>query len=191
MRINTNQSEKHFESRLLKIAWNLIRLNPIQSETSVQMNPNEYEVNFQSEWIRINPDTDWFPIRMNQCSDWISAIPNHSDICIRVNTNQYEPIRKTFWISFVEKSLKINTTQSDSIRDFCPNESERLRSKFSIGMNQNQSGHGLISNPNEPVFGLNQRYSESFRYLYPSQCESIRTNPKNILNLVCWKELEN
>ena len=61
--------------------------------------------------------------------------------------SQCESIRKTFWISFVVKRLKINPTQSDSIRDFYPNESEvNFQSKwlktnldtdwFSIQMNQ-------------------------------------------------------
>ena len=30
-------------------------------------------------------------------------------------------------------------------------------------------------------FRVNQNYSDSFRYLYLSQCESFRTNPKNVL----------
>ena len=30
-----------------------------------------------------------------------------------------------------------------------------------------------------------------FRYLYPSQCESFRTNPKNVLYLVWWKTVKN
>ena len=48
---------------------------------------------------------------------------------------------------------------------------------------------GKVSDGNS--FRANHTYSESFRYLYPSQCESIRTHPKNVLNLVCWKTLEN
>ena len=71
-------------------------------------------------------------------------IERNSDICIRVNANQSEPIRKTFWISFVEKCLKINPIEFDSIREFYPNESERIRSKFSIRMNHNQSEHWFI-----------------------------------------------
>ena len=37
----------------------------------------------------------------------------------------------------------------------------------------------------------NQNYSNSFRYLYPSQCESFRTNPKNVLYLTWWKAVKN
>ena len=33
--------------------------------------------------------------------------------------------------------------------------------------------------------------SELFRYMYPSQCESFRTNPKNVLYLVRWKKVKN
>ena len=39
-------------------------------------------------------------------------------------------------------------------------------------------------------FRVNQNYSDSFRYLYPSQCESFRTNPKNVLYLVWWKTVK-
>ena len=33
-------------------------------------------------------------------------------------------------------------------------------------------------------FQVNQNYSDSFRYLYPRQYESFRTNPKNVLYFV-------
>ena len=46
-----------------------------------------------------------------------------------------------------------------------------------------------VSNRNS--FRVNQNYSDSFRYLYPSQCESFRTNPKNVLYLVWWKSVIN
>ena len=45
---------------------------------------------------------------------------------------------------------------------FNPNESKRIRSKFSIRMNQNELEQGLIFNRNESVFGLNIRF-RSFR----------------------------
>ena len=35
------------------------------------------------------------------------ANQNYSDICIRANASQSEPIRKTFWISFVENAWKL------------------------------------------------------------------------------------
>ena len=41
------------------------------------------------------------------------------------------------------------------------------------------------------LFQANQNYSNSFRYLYPSQCESFRINPKNVLYLVWWKMVKN
>ena len=40
-------------------------------------------------------------------------------------------------------------------------------------------------------FRVNQNYFDSFRYLYPSQCESFQTNPKNVLYLVWWKTVKN
>ena len=40
-------------------------------------------------------------------------------------------------------------------------------------------------------FRVNQNYSDSSRYLYPSQCESFRINPKSILYLVWWKTVKN
>ena len=43
IRINPNQSEKRFESRLLKNAWKLIRPR----------------IDFQSEWISVWIDSDW------------------------------------------------------------------------------------------------------------------------------------
>ena len=46
-----------------------------------------------------------------------------------------------------------------------------------------------VSNWNS--FRVNQNYSDSVRYLYPSQCESFRTNPKNVLNLVWLKTVKN
>ena len=38
----------------------------------------------------------------------LKFIQNYSDICIGVNANHFEPIRKTFCISFDEKWSKIN-----------------------------------------------------------------------------------
>ena len=40
-------------------------------------------------------------------------------------------------------------------------------------------------------FLVNQNYSDSFRCPYPSQCESFRTNPKNVQYIVCWKTVKN
>ena len=40
-------------------------------------------------------------------------------------------------------------------------------------------------------FRANQNYSDSFQYLYPSQCELFRTNPKNVFYLIWWKTVKN
>ena len=83
----------------------------------------------------------WRKCRIGIHSEPIRTIPNHSDICILTNANQSKPIRKTFWISVVEKRLR---KESDLIRNFYPNESERIQSKILIRMNQNQSGQEFI-----------------------------------------------
>ena len=48
---------------------------------------------------------------------------------------------------------------------------------------------GKVSDWNS--FRVNQNYSHSFRYLYPSQCVSLRTSPKNVLYLIWWKTDKN
>ena len=52
----------------------------------------------------------WRKYRIEINSKSIRTIPIHSDICIRANANNAEPIRKTFCISFDEKRSKINPT---------------------------------------------------------------------------------
>ena len=55
MRIIPNQSEKRFVSRLMKNGQKWIRLNPINFERSIWMNPNQSETKFS---IQINPKSD-------------------------------------------------------------------------------------------------------------------------------------
>ena len=60
---------------LIGSEWTPIEnLHPIQSETSIRMNRNDSELNFQSDWIRINRDTDWS--KPNIQSEWILINPN-------------------------------------------------------------------------------------------------------------------
>ena len=66
----------------------------------------------------------WRKFRIGFNSETIRTIPNHSDICIRANANQSKPIQKAFWISFVEKHLKIIPIQSETSIWMNPNESE-------------------------------------------------------------------
>ena len=61
------------------------------------------------------------------------------------------------------------------------NHSEPIRKTFYI--------QAKVSNWNS--LKVNQNYSDSFRYLYPSQSESFSTNPKNVLYLVWWKTVKN
>ena len=65
MRIIPNQSEKSFVSRLMKNGKKSIRLNPINSETSIRMNLNQYETKF---WIR--ESIRFGSIRDRIDSDW-------------------------------------------------------------------------------------------------------------------------
>ena len=51
--------------------------------------------------------------------------------------------------------------------------------------------HAQVTVSDWNLFRVNQNYSDSFRYLYPSQCESFRTNPENVLYLVSWKKVQN
>ena len=51
-------------------------------------------------------------------SEPIRFIPIHSEICIRANPNSSDSIRRKFSISFDVNRLKINPSQSESIRDF-------------------------------------------------------------------------
>ena len=78
-----------------------------------------FQINFcwQYEFIRtfgnILIKIPWRKYRTEIHSESIRTIPIHFDICIRANANNSEPIRKTFCISFDEKRLKINPTQSE------------------------------------------------------------------------------
>ena len=70
MRIIPNQSEKRFVSRLMKNGQKSIRLNPINSDTSIRMNSNPI---FQSRSIRNIPRhaliKTKFSIQINPSSD--------------------------------------------------------------------------------------------------------------------------
>ena len=68
-----------------------------------------------SEQRRFQREKPWRKFRIGIHSEPIRIIPNHSDIFIRANANQSEPIRKQFSISFVENRWKVNPTQFDSI----------------------------------------------------------------------------
>ena len=73
MRIILNQSEKRFVSRLIKNDLKPIRFNPINSETSIRMNP---KLSFQSRSIRsrIDPNRIFNQNQSELFQPWI-----HSD----------------------------------------------------------------------------------------------------------------
>ena len=108
---NANKSEpirKTFRISFVgKHAWKLIRFNP-----------NESEVNFQSELIRIIPETDWLSIRINLCSDsfglnirfspgesfGLKFIPNHSEIWCRY---KFRNDLENFGLKFIPNQFEI------------------------------------------------------------------------------------
>ena len=74
----------------------------------------------------------------------LKFIPNQSDLFRNLFPRQSQLIRvnpKKFSISFDVIRLKINPSQSESIRDF---ESERIRTNLSILMNPRSEFFGLI-----------------------------------------------
>ena len=218
MRINPNQSEKRFESCLLKNAWKLIRLNPrllsewIRSQFSIRINWNQ-----SGPGLTFNPNESTFRlIRIHSYGIFgldqsVSGfILIHSDRSLEF-PSQCESIRtnpKNFWISFVENRLKIYPTQSETSIRMNPKESEvnflsewirinpdriDFQSEW-ISVRTDSVSFGLkiyfgfirievadwtgLSQVNFQAF-FNKRDSkrfsdsESFRYLYPSQFESI------------------
>ena len=111
-------------------------------------------------------DWPWRKYRIEIYSKSIRTIPIHSDICIRANSNHSEPIRKTFCISFDEKTVK---NKSDLIRFNRMQLSEGIRTntklsfqtEFSIRINPRSEWFGLILiensvwiNPGSNSFGL-------------------------------------
>ena len=59
---------------------------------------HEFEVNFQSELIGINSDTDWFSIRMNQCLDWFGLNIRFRSVCVRID---YDNIGLKIYFRFI------------------------------------------------------------------------------------------
>ena len=102
-------------------------------------------------------------------SEPIRTISIHSDICMQANANHFEPIWKTFCISFDENRLKIDPTLSDLIRGNYPNESVPIR------INPTSESFWLILiensvwiNPSPDWFGLKTWFrigSNSFGFL--------------------------
>ena len=104
----------------------------------------------------------WQKYRIGIHSKSVRTIPFHSDICIWVNANHSEPIRKTFCISFDKKRSKINPTSSDEFRDIKANQSE---TKFSIQGNLNQFELGMIRIDSYTDIGLTRNSSDWLRMI--------------------------
>ena len=75
MRIIPNQSEKRFESRLMKNGQKSIRINPINFKTLIQMNPNQSESKFS---IQTNPNQSELGLIQTEFS--IRINPNESKV---------------------------------------------------------------------------------------------------------------
>ena len=83
MQIIPNQSEKRFVPRLLKNGQKSIRLNPINFETSIQMNPNECE-SIRNQVF----NTDQSELGFIQTEFAIRINTNNSDLrFIRINSD--------------------------------------------------------------------------------------------------------
>ena len=101
---NTNEG---FNFRLMQIGWKAIRLNRIQSEVSIRMNPRselfELKIGFDqsklgliriySDWIGLSRIDFWpFFIKRDtkRFSDWFEMIRISSDTNIEINRNSYD-----------------------------------------------------------------------------------------------------
>ena len=76
MQIIPNQSEKRFVSRLMKNGQKSIRPNPIQSKTSIRMNPKP---SFQSDQSKLGLIQTEFSIRINPKESEVGMIRINSD----------------------------------------------------------------------------------------------------------------
>ena len=89
IRANANQFEPIHKTFWISFVEKCLKIILTQSETSIRMNPNELEVNFQSEWIRIKPETDWFSITTNQCSDRFELNIRFRSSRVRIDSDSF------------------------------------------------------------------------------------------------------
>ena len=160
MRTIPNQSEKRFLSRLMKNGQKSIRLNPINSETSIRMNPNQHEIKF-SIWI--NPSSDWTKpsfqlelIWMNPSLEWLGLI------LMRTIPKQSEKRFVSRLMKNCQKSIPLNTINSEASIQMNltnPNQSKPrlIQTVFSIRINLDESKVGMTrinsdANHSEPIW---------------------------------------
>ena len=120
----------------------LVQLNLIQSDSIRDFYPNESEVNFQSEWIRINPDTEW-----SQTNIQSESIPTliHSDwksIHVRI-------VSDSFGLKIYFKLVRIHSDRSLGL----------IRINFQAFFNKRDSTRfsdwfGLIRLVSDTYFGM-------------------------------------
>ena len=130
------------------------------------MNPNQCEHCF----IQIESQSECGLIMIN--SDWKFS----SD------SSEFIQIEFSDWIEL----SRINFKEIFNKRDWkiCSN-------WYGLILMGSDTDIGMIRN-NKFWFARNEFLSETFtRDIYPSQFESIRTDPKIVFNLISWKSLEN
>ena len=126
----------------------------------------------------------------------IPGNPINSEICFRTILNHTDPIRKTFRISFNTNRLKINPTQSCSIR-FTPNKFELNSQSESSPMNPS-SGLSKPSFLSEWVEWDLKHFLDWFRMIWKQISECLATtlirskliSIRNFRQWICHKSIK-
>ena len=124
--------------------------------------------------------------RLKIHSERVRGIPSHSESCLWTIRMHSELIRKTLWIPFDVKRLKINPTWSYSIR-FNTNESESIR----ISLAGEGIGSKFIPSQSELFRFIPISVSEPMRII-PNHSEKrfvtrLKKNGKKIRPWIHWK----
>ena len=180
------------------------------------MNPNESIINFQFKWIKINLSSDWFSNRKNHCSNWFGLKIRFRSIQVQIDSDSFRfkiyfrfiRIEVSDWVGVIFQRFSSNKVRN-CFRIGCDwfalarmqisaewfgivllGSEWILIRNFRRGYFPFSGFSSSISSLGESfeseLIRTNQNYSESFWYLYPSQCESIRINRKKVFNLVSW-----
>ena len=154
-------------SRLMKNGQKSIRLNPINSETSIRMNLNQFETKFT---IQINPNSDWSKlnfqsesIRMHPRSEWLRLILIENSVWINPSSDWFgliwieNFISDSFWFNRIDVTELIGLSRIDFWPFFIKQDTKRFSDWFGmiricsnsdIGMNRNSSDWlGINFNP--------------------------------------------
>ena len=143
MRIIPNQSKKRFVSCLMKNGQKSIRLNPINSVTSIRMNSNHFELGF------IQIDSDWkFGLDQSQLGliridlDWKLGFG-----LVRIHVLELIGLdRIDFWPFFIKRDTKRFSDWFGIIR---------IGSDTDVGMNRNSSDWLGMNRNSSDWLGMN------------------------------------